>query len=400
MTVIGAAIFRCAEVGQSLILFAVCIMAEHANAIYHPPGFRSRRGLNWAFIGLLYASFYMCRYNFSIANGAISKEFGFSKADMGVIITTALLAYACGQIINGLLADRLGGKRAMLIGAAGTVVMNVLFGVASFWGMLWMFVTIRAIDGYLQAFGAPGMVKINAAWFSQRERGRFAGIFGFMIQLGQVAINNLAPIILAGFTIGAWIVAKGDWRWLFRLPPLVTAVMAILVALVPKESPEQAGFPGCVKDENDSGAAHSDDVRVGMKESFLTIFRHPLVWFYALAYACTGVVRQSSEQLPLLFFDQYLHFDVNGRPPSVTWTMNIAPLIAVLGSFISGVVSDKVFRGHRSPVAMGVATARWISASPATLSGQQNWGNKNVTVSGADVMCEKSWARILWSLGM
>jgi sugar phosphate permease len=43
----------------------------------------------------------MCRYNLSIANSAISKEFGFSKADMGAIITTALLAYACGQIING-----------------------------------------------------------------------------------------------------------------------------------------------------------------------------------------------------------------------------------------------------------------------------------------------------------
>ena len=90
-------------------------MAEFA--IRHPPGYRARRGLNWGFIGLLYTSFYMCRYNFSIANGAISKEFGFSKAEMGAIITTALLAYACGQIINGLLADRFGGKRAMLIGA-------------------------------------------------------------------------------------------------------------------------------------------------------------------------------------------------------------------------------------------------------------------------------------------
>ncbi len=112
---------------------------------HHPPGFRSRRGLNWAFIGLLYTSFYMCRYNFSIANGAISEEFGFSKADMGAIITTALLAYACGQIINGLLADHLGGKHAMLIGAAGTVVMNVIFGVASFWGLLWMFLSARPV---------------------------------------------------------------------------------------------------------------------------------------------------------------------------------------------------------------------------------------------------------------
>ncbi|HEY4282140.1 MAG TPA: MFS transporter, partial [Chthoniobacterales bacterium] len=80
----------------------------------HPPGFRARRGVNWGFVGLLYTSFYMCRYNLPIANAKISDEFGFSKAQMGNIITTALLAYACGQIINGLLADRLGGKRAML----------------------------------------------------------------------------------------------------------------------------------------------------------------------------------------------------------------------------------------------------------------------------------------------
>src|ERR1700675_2888687 len=127
----------------------------------YPPGFRRRRGQNWGFLGLLYTSFYMCRYNFSIANKSISTEFRFSRAQMGTIITTALLAYACGQIINGLLTDKLGGKRAMLIGATGTIMMNIMFGAASFWGMLGLFVVIRGIDGYLQAFGAPGMVKIN-----------------------------------------------------------------------------------------------------------------------------------------------------------------------------------------------------------------------------------------------
>src|SRR3954467_7286285 len=87
----------------------------------YPRGFRARRGQNWGFLGLLYTSYYMCRYNLSIANKSISQEFGFSRSQMGVIITTALFAYACGQIINGLITDRIGGKKAMLIGAAGTV---------------------------------------------------------------------------------------------------------------------------------------------------------------------------------------------------------------------------------------------------------------------------------------
>src|SRR5437867_10632440 len=167
----------------------------------YPPGFRARRGLNWGFLGLLYTSFYMCRYNFSIANKSISEEFGFNRGQMGSIITTALFAYACGQIINGLITDRIGGKRAMLIGAAGTVVMNILSGAASFAGMLGLFIAIRGLVGYLQAFGAPCMVKINAAWFGHRERGRFSGIFGFMINPGRFGIFNLAPALLAGFSI-------------------------------------------------------------------------------------------------------------------------------------------------------------------------------------------------------
>src|SRR3954462_15146707 len=176
--------------------------AAHSSAIYkYPPGFRARRGLNWGFLGLLYTSFYMCRYNLSIANSSISKEFGFTKADFGTIITTALLAYAFGQIINGLLTDKIGGKRAMLIGATGTIIMNILFGAASFCGvfhpelsnathssgqwmvhfnifhteiffrLLMLFVAIRGVGGYMQAYGSPGMIKINTAWFHQLERG-------------------------------------------------------------------------------------------------------------------------------------------------------------------------------------------------------------------------------------
>src|ERR1035437_4333984 len=121
--------------------------------VHHPPRFCARRGVNWAFLRLLYTSFYMCRYNLSIANKSISDEFGFSRADMGYIITTSLFAYACGQIINGLLTDRIGGKRAMLIGAAGTIVMHLLFGAASFAGMLGLFIAIQGLDGSLQAFG-------------------------------------------------------------------------------------------------------------------------------------------------------------------------------------------------------------------------------------------------------
>jgi MFS transporter, OPA family, glycerol-3-phosphate transporter len=311
----------------------------------HPPGFRARRGLNWGFIGLLYTSFYMCRYNLSLANGPISAEFGFSKSQMGQIITTALLAYACGQIINGLLADYLGGKRAMLIGAAGTIVMNVLFGVASFWGLLGLFIAIRGIDGYMQAFGAPGMVKINAAWFRHTERGGFAGIYGFVINLGRFGIFKLGPALLAGFVfMGMWNIPPLHWRWLFWIPAAICIVVAIGMSIFVKDTPEEAGFPPANPEQEQGG-----EVRARATDVFVTVISNPIVWIVACAYACTGAVRQGIDQWFPRFMDEVHHVDFqSARFQVVAFAI---PFVASAGSLVSGYVSDKVFDGRRAPVA-------------------------------------------------
>ena len=315
--------------------------------IQYPRGFRARRGLNWGFLGLLYTSFYMCRYNFSIANKAISEEFGFSRAQMGSIITAALFAYACGLIINGLLTDRMGGKRAMLIGAAGTIVMNILFGAASFAGMLGLFIAIRGVDGYVQAFGAPGMVKINTAWFRHRERGRFSGIFGFMINLGRLGIFTLGPALLAGFTIlGLIHIPPLHWRWLFWTPSLICAAVAVGMVLTVKETPEQAGFPGVIGDE---GGPSESSVATPVAQVIGAIVANPAVWITACAYACTGVVRQAVDQ----WFPRYMQdlYQVDLKSAQFQFLAFLIPFVASAGSLLAGYVSDTVFKGRRAPVA-------------------------------------------------
>jgi len=298
----------------------------------------------------MYASFYMCRYNFRFATPGMVAEFHFNKLQITSFIAWWSVAYGFGQLINGLLTDRIGGRAAMLIGAVGTITINLIYGFSSSIGTFTTFALIWLMNGYFQSFGAPGMIKINAAWFNRTERGTFAGIFGLMIQSGQFAINNLAPVILAGFTIGTFMVAGDQWRWLFRIPPIFTAIMAILVVLFPKESPEATGYPGVIHDENSVG---DTGTRASIKDSFITIFTHPLVWFYAAAYACTGAVRNSSDQLAVLYFVEQLKLDI-ASSPAVKWTLNLMPAVAVLGSLVSGIVSDKFFKGHRSPVAMGL----------------------------------------------
>jgi len=225
--------------------------------------------------------------------------------------------------------------------------MNVIFGFASFWGLLWMFVTIRGIDGYLQAFGAPGMVKINAAWFGQRERGRFAGIFGFMINLGRFGIFKLGPALLAGFVfLGLWQIPPLHWRWLFWVPAGITAVVAICMAFIVKDTPEQAGFPGPNPEEV------ANDARLSFKTVFVTIASNPVVWVVACAYACTGAVRQGIDQWFPRFMREAYHVDFQSAQFQLVGFL--IPFVGSAGSLVSGYVSDTLFQGRRAPVAAGL----------------------------------------------
>src|SRR6266498_2921240 len=157
-----------------------------------------------------------------------------------------------------------------------------------------MVVVFRGFAGYLQSFGSPGMVKINTAWFGQLERGRFAGIFGFMINLGRFGIFKIGPAMLAGFTfLGMWHVSPLHWRWLFWIPACLCALIAIGMALTVKETPEEAGFHGAHSGEMDQADA---GVRAPFRVVLTTIATNPMVWIVALAYACTGAVRQSVDQ--------------------------------------------------------------------------------------------------------
>jgi sugar phosphate permease len=94
------------------------------------PGFRTRRAQNWVSLGLLYAAYYMCRYNITIANPILRETFGWSKEQLGVILTAGFWVYAASVFFNGPIADRIGGKKAILFGGTFVILFTVLFGLA------------------------------------------------------------------------------------------------------------------------------------------------------------------------------------------------------------------------------------------------------------------------------
>lgn len=308
----------------------------------HSPEFRKRRFMNWFPLGITYATFYMGRYNLNVASSTIMKNFGLSKGEFGTIATAGFWTYACSVILNGPLTDRFGGRKAILIAAAGTSVMNLVIGLAFLSGWQTKIVVgmslLYAVNQYFQSFGALSIVKVNSHWFHVRERGVFGGIFGIMISSGY----------FLAMTVGGWILAGMSWYWVFLIPSAAVATMFAVDYFLIRDTPQHAGH-----DDFHTGDATSDHADkhkpVDLAYLITHVFQNKVILTLTAAEFCTGFVRQGL----MLWFVPFLK-EVHGVLPG-TRLFSVATggvtVGGICGGLLCGWMSDHLFQSRRPPVA-------------------------------------------------
>jgi OPA family glycerol-3-phosphate transporter-like MFS transporter len=299
------------------------------------PAYRRARAQVWVPLGLMYASYYMCRYNLSYGKTTICQEYGFSNEQWGWITATGFWLYAIGQFVNGQITDHIGGRKAIVIGALGTVFMNVAMAVGGAFGVVEYFMFMWGVNGYFQAFGAPSVVRVNGNWFAMRERGTFTGIFGMMIQLGRFAITLL----------GGWLIANYDWPYLFLAPAIIAAIFAGLAWLFVRDNPEETGLE---PPDMHLHEPHEERMKpAGLAYTLKKVLTSRVLWVISGAYFCTGVVRHGLEQ----WFPAYLQEVQKLAPDSAAFQLRALamPVAAVLGAFAAGIASDRLFGARRGP---------------------------------------------------
>ncbi len=304
--------------------------------------FRKRRAQNWFVLGLTYSAMYMGRYNLSFANKALSDTFGWDKTQIGAIITAALSIYGFSAIFNGPIADRIGGRRAMLIGATGTVVFNLLFGMGAYFhflgtgsALIAYFAIIWSLNSYFQSYSALSLIKVNASWFHVLERGVFSAIFGSMIQGGRALI----------FFIGPQIVQHFEWQWVFFIPAMVVAVMGLMTYQFVQNAPDDVGF----EEYDVQDASSGDKGQSGLKYVVKKVIANPVALTIAAAEFCTGFVRHGFEQ----WFPRYM-LEAQKLPldsPIFAKGAGAVVLAGIAGAFTAGTLSDWLFKGRRPPMA-------------------------------------------------
>ncbi|OGR11377.1 MAG: hypothetical protein A2341_12955 [Deltaproteobacteria bacterium RIFOXYB12_FULL_58_9] len=245
-------------------------------------------------MGLTYAFLYMGRYNLTVSKNALGDL--MTKEDFGIIFAAGTFTYAFAFLINGPLTDKIGGKRAILIGAAGSAVANLAMGlyISTMTGgaicetaphLRVVFSVLYAINMYFQSYGAVAIVKVNSHWFHVRERGGFSGIFGTMISSG----------IFLAFTVNDWVLTAfggakptfSDTKWVFFVPAALLATFFVIELFLLRDRPALAGLEDF--DTGDASSGETGDVPV--TQIIKRILTHPIILTVAFIEFCTGVLR-------------------------------------------------------------------------------------------------------------
>ena len=329
----------------ALLLGAIALVLSRLPKVEvgHSEAFKRRRFWNWFPLGMTYAFLYFGRYNINALTTALGTKTD-NKA-FGIIFASGTIIYGLSFVINGPLADKLGGRMTILISAIGAAISNLAIGALVYanvslgWlppgGLVLWLAVLYAVDMYFQSFGAVSIVKVNAAWFHVRERGVQGGVFGILISLG----------IYFGYDWTAGIAKMlPEAPWMVAIIPGVVLLGAFAMAyLLVRDTPSDVGHPDFEVGDA-TGQIHE---KASVVQVFWKMLSNPVILTIVLIEFCTGFLRNG-------VMSWYPKFTVavswSDTFVSVHWGL-LQCVGGILGGMMAGLISDRLFQSRRGPVA-------------------------------------------------
>ncbi len=309
-------------------------------------------------IFLGYAVFYITRKNLSFAKPYLIDQLGYTKLQVGAIAAGMPLAYGLGKFIMGGVSDKSNPRYFMGLGLILGGFVNIIFGsfqsIASF-TVLW------TINGWVQSMGWPPCGKTMKVWFSNDERGTWMSIWN--------TAHNVGAMIIPFVVIMGVKMFSGSWKGLFYLPGIISVIAGILVMVFLRDKPESLGLPS-VEDYHGDIVPENKKVKEGgrtSKEIFIEdILKNKTLWSLALANAFIYFLRYGTLDWISVYLVQYKGVNMK----EAGWAFFMFEFAAIPGTIFLGWLSDKMFKGRRTPltvICLGLSilavSAYWLTDS-------------------------------------
>jgi glycerol-3-phosphate transporter len=281
-----------------------------------------------------YAAYYIVRQNFSMAIPGISGEFGYSKTQLGWVLTAFSIVYGFGKFFNGYLSDRSNARYFMTVGLLGSAFISLSIGLGS--GLVF-FIVFWAFNGWFQSMGWPPCARLITHWFSPKELGTKWSLWASSHQIGAMAVALLSGFLIENF----------GWRSALYVPGVLALGFALFLVDRLRDTPKELGFPPV---EEYKGDVHhldpKEDERITAREVWTVVLKNRLVWYMAIANMCLYIPRMGIFHWAPTFLKEYKSVNLVVAGLQVAWF----EFAGLLGGIIAGWMSDKIFQGRRGPV--------------------------------------------------
>jgi OPA family sugar phosphate sensor protein UhpC-like MFS transporter len=279
--------------------YAISEPIEQSDDISTPSGQkRYRRLAMQSFVAATigYSLYYVCRTSLNVMKKPIIDSGFLDAAELGIIGSALLFAYAIGKFINGFMCDYCNIKRFMMTGLTISLLANLAMGILGFVGsaiptfaILVIFATLWGINGWSQSMGSPPAIISLSRWFPLSRRGTFYGIFSASHNLGE---------FFSFLFVGNIVLAFG-WQWGFVGSSIAGVIGVILIYFWLHDTPQSMGLPAIEAISNEQKA--STEQTSQLQRQVLT---NPAVWVLAAASAFMYVSRYAINSWGVLYLEE------------------------------------------------------------------------------------------------
>ncbi|NLV21752.1 MAG: MFS transporter [Syntrophomonadaceae bacterium] len=286
---------------------------------------------------LLWIVIYLMRVNI----GALLVDVNFlqdlglqgKNAQQGLLMTVFLIVYSLANMVAIPVSNRLGPRRAILLGVLIAALAMMAGGwAASFAAIL----TVRVLLGVGNGIHFPNMSILVKRWFPPHERGLANSLYG---------VGGCIGMVIA-FPLFSSINTRLGWEYSFIIPGLLALLVTLPLWLrwisdSPQDNPYiSAAEAAYIHSYNQESGGDSDESEPsGLKY----LLGNGSFWLLCLAYTAF----LSSWWGLLTWMPQYLvearHFDLQGTASNVT----LAYIVSTIGILTGGRLVDRSSRRSR-----------------------------------------------------
>jgi len=298
------------------------------------------------FIGIFvgYTSFYLVRNNFSLAMPHLLQE-GFSKTELGIILTATPVAYGIGKFLMAIISDRSNPRYFMATGLIFSATINFFYTSHSILNSIIMMFTLMFLNGWVQAMGWPAGARVMTHWFSETERGTKMSLWSCSQNFGGGLISLIA---VAGIFI------FGSWHSIFYFPATFALAAALLIILLVRDTPQSEGLPSIEEYHHEKNICESACRPDSEREKELTakeiLFKYVLVnkylWYLAFANIFVYFIRYGIGNWIPTYLKEVKDFSHEASKIAILFY----EYAAIPGVLLCGWLSDKLFSGRRAPM--------------------------------------------------